>query len=106
MIKRSGINVSPAEVEEALQRADGVSLAGVTGVDNAAKGEIIAAFVIAEPGTQPDPQALRLHCRQLLSSYKVPDRIFIKTELPLTPTGKLMRRELRALATAAVHEEA
>ena len=106
MIKRSGINVSPAEVEEALQQADGVSLAGVTGVDDAVKGEIIAAFVIAEPGTQPDPQALRLHCRQLLSSYKVPDRIFIKTELPLTPTGKLMRRELRALATAAVHEEA
>lgn len=106
MIKRSGINVSPAEVEEALQQANGVSLAGVTGVDDAVKGEIIAAFVIAEPGSTPDPQALRLHCRQLLSSYKVPDRIFIKTELPLTPTGKLMRRELRALATAAVTEEA
>lgn len=105
MIKRSGINVSPAEVEEALQQADGVSIAGVTGVDDPVKGEIIVAFVIADPGHQPDPQALRQHCRGLLSSYKVPDRIFLKRELPLTPTGKLMRRELRAQATAEVAKD-
>jgi fatty-acyl-CoA synthase len=105
MIKRSGINVSPAEVEEALQQADGVSIAGVTGVDDAVKGEIIVAFVIPDPGHEPDPQALRQHCRGLLSSYKVPDRIFLKRELPLTPTGKLMRRELRAQATAEIAKD-
>lgn len=105
MIKRSGINVSPAEVEEALQQAEGVSIAGVTGVDDPVKGEIIVAFVIPDPGHEPDPQALRQHCRGLLSSYKVPDRIFLKRELPLTPTGKLMRRELRAQATAEIEKD-
>ena len=49
-----------------------------------------------------EKQALRQHRRGLLSGYKVPDRIFLKRELPLTPTGKLMRRALRAEATLAV----
>ncbi len=105
MIKRSGINVSPAEVEEALQQAEGVSIVGVTGVDDPVKGEIIVAFVVPEPGAQPEPQALRAHCRGLLSGYKVPDLIFLRPDLPLTPTGKLMRRDLRALATAEVEKE-
>ena len=88
-----------------MQQADGVSIAGVTGVDDPVNGEIIVAFVIADPGHTPDPLALRQHCRGLLSSYKVPDRIFLKRELPLTPTGKLMRRELRAQATAEVAKD-
>jgi fatty-acyl-CoA synthase len=105
MIKRSGINVSPAEVEEALQRSPAVDLAGVTGVEDAVKGEIIVAFIVARPGSDPTSESLRRHCRELLSGYKVPDRIFFRGDLPLTPTGKLMRRELRALATAAVAAE-
>jgi fatty-acyl-CoA synthase len=98
MIKRSGINVSPAEVEEVLQQHADVGLAGVTGVADEGKGEIIVAFVVAKPGTQVDTQALVAHCRERLSRYKVPDRIEVRAALPLTPTGKLMRRELKALA--------
>ena len=52
MIKRSGINVAPAEVEEVLQQHAGVGLAGVTGVDDPAGGEIIVAYVIARPGAR------------------------------------------------------
>lgn len=106
MIKRSGINVSPAEVEEALQQSAAVGLAGVAGVADADKGEIIVAFVVPRPGAQEDADALRGHCRSLLSSYKLPDRIFFRRELPLTPTGKLMRRELAALAADAVNGDA
>ena len=102
MIKRSGINVSPAEVEEALQQSSDIGLAGVAGVPDDDKGEIIVAFVVCRPGIQTDADALKLHCRTLLSSYKLPDRIYFREDLPLTPTGKLMRRELTVLAKAAV----
>lgn len=99
MIKRSGINVSPAEVEEVLQQHADVALAGVTGVPDAIKGEIICAYVIARPGRTIAPATLIAHCREKLSGYKVPDRLELTAALPLTPTGKLMRRELKAMAS-------
>jgi fatty-acyl-CoA synthase len=102
MIKRSGINVAPAEVEEVLQQHQDVGLAGVTGVDDPVRGEIIVAYVIARPGTTPTHNALLDHCRTRLSSYKVPDRLYFCATLPQTPTGKLLRRELRMMATAAL----
>ena len=93
MIKRSGINVSPAEVEDALQQHASVALAGVTGAPDKTRGERIVAFVIAKPDKTIDPRALREHCRTLLSSYKLPDSIIERTELwTLTATGKLMRK--------------
>lgn len=98
MIKRSGINVSPAEVEEALQQHPGVGLAGVTARTDADKGEAIVAFVVPRPGVALETADLVAHCRQRLSGYKVPDDVRLADALPLTPTGKLMRRELRALA--------
>ncbi len=58
MIKRSGINVSPSEVEEALQQSADVGLAGVAGAPDTDKGEIIVAFVIPRPGAPPDPLQL------------------------------------------------
>ncbi len=98
MIKRAGINVSPAEVEEILQQHEAVALAGVTGLEDAARGEVIVAFVSARPGASVDTDALLAHCREHLSRYKVPDRLIVTDALPLTVTGKLMRRELRAMA--------
>ena len=98
MIKRSGINVSPAEVEEVLQQHADVGLAGVTGLPDPAKGEIIVAFVVPRAGRRVDVETLVAHCREKLSRYKIPDRIEVRDALPLTPTGKLLRRELKALA--------
>ncbi|MEZ5857020.1 MAG: fatty acid--CoA ligase family protein [Hyphomicrobiaceae bacterium] len=100
MIKRSGINVSPAEVEEVLQQHPAVGLAGVTGRNDSDKGEAIVAYIVAVPGSKADAAALLEHCRAQLSGYKVPDVVRFAEALPLTPTGKLMRRELRALAEA------
>ena len=100
MIKRSGINVSPAEVEEALQQHPSVGIAGVTGLADPHMGEAIVAFVVAKPGVQVDATELVAHCRERLSGYKVPDVVRLTEALPLTPTGKLMRRELKALAEA------
>ena len=100
IIKRSGINVSPAEVEEILQQHPDVGLAGVVGLADADKGELIVAHVVAKPGTQPSADALIAHCKALASRYKVPDRVDIVAALPLTATGKVMRRELKAIVAA------
>ena len=101
MIKRSGINVSPSEVEEVLQQHQAVALAGVTGLADPTRGEIIVAYLTPKPGASIDTEALLAHCRVHLSRYKVPDQVRVCAALPLTPTGKLMRRELKVLAAAS-----
>ena len=101
MIKRSGINVSPAEVEETLQQHPNVALAGVTGLDDAGRGEIIVAYVVARPGHDIDPDEILAFCRERLSRYKIPDQLIVADSLPLTVTGKLMRRELKSMAAAS-----
>jgi fatty-acyl-CoA synthase len=100
MIKKSGINISPAEVEDVLMRHATVALAGVVGVPDATQGELLAAFVVAKPGTTPRPEELVTHCRALASRYKVPDFIEVRDALPVTVTGKLMRRELKLIAAS------
>lgn len=100
MIKRAGINVAPAEVEEILRQHEGVALAGAAGVPDAERGEMIVAFVVKAPGATVTSEELRAHCRALASSYKAPDRIEICSELPATPTGKVLRKELKAMAAA------
>ncbi len=102
MIKRSGINVSPSEVEEILQRYPSIGLAGVTGVADAARGEIIVAYVTAAgDDAKVEADAVVAFCKEHLSRYKVPDRVVVTETLPLTVTGKVMRRELKAMAEAA-----
>ncbi len=98
MIKRSGINVSPAEVEEVLQQHADVALAGVTGIADEDRGEIIVCYLVARPGRTITPEDVKEFCRERLSRYKVPDRLIVAENLPLTATGKLLRRELKALA--------
>src|SRR5215475_5286495 len=104
MIKRSGINVSPAEVEEILQQHPAIALAGVTGLVDAMRGEIIVAYVTPRSGASIETNEVLAHCRVHLSGYKVPDRIYVCETLPLTPTGKLQRRELKTMAAAAQQE--
>ena len=97
MIKRAGINVSPAEVEDVLMQHPGVAQAGVVGVASGT-GEAIIAFVLPKEGAPLTPEELTAHCRRVASSYKVPDRFEIVDALPMTVTGKLMRRELKTTA--------
>ena len=83
-----------------------VGLAGVTGLADVGKGEIIIAFIVPRAGRRIDADALLAHCRDKLSRYKVPDRIEVCEALPLTATGKLMRRDLKTKAAdllTAIH---
>ncbi len=98
MIKRAGINVSPAEVENVLLLHPAVESAGVVGVPDRERGERVVAYVVAKAGAKATEEELLAHCRAVASKYKVPDRIEVTTRLPLTPTGKLQRRELKKTA--------
>jgi fatty-acyl-CoA synthase len=100
MIKRSGINVSPAEVEDALLQHPAVSQVAVVGVPDREKGELIVAFVVPKPDAKLVAKDLVAHCRSIASAYKVPDRIEIREALPTTVTGKLLRRSLKDEAAA------
>jgi fatty-acyl-CoA synthase len=97
-IKKGGINISPAEVEDVLMRHPSVAQAGVVGVPDPQQGERLAAFVVTKPGTTTTPKELADHCRAIASRYKVPDFIEIRDSLPVTATGKLMRRDLKQMA--------
>ena len=100
IIKRAGINVSPAEIESLLLQHPAVAQAAVVGAAAAERGEAIVAFVVPLPGAEIDGDGLREHCRAHASSYKVPDRIEIRATLPVTETGKLFRRALKEEAQA------
>lgn len=100
MIKSSGINVSPTEVEAVLAGHDAIAAVAVTGVDHPVRGQDVVAFVRLRPGATLDPNELREWARQRAASYKVPSRIFIVEEFPVTGTGKLSRRDLVALEEA------
>lgn len=109
MIKTGGINVAPIEVEAVLLQHPEVVQAYVVGLDDAAKGEIVAAAVelCGEAAVRADHIAdILAFCRERLASYKVPARLVIRAAeaLPRTPTGKIhkptLARELAAEASA------
>jgi fatty-acyl-CoA synthase len=102
IIKRAGINVSPAEVESLLLQHPAVAQAAVVGAAAGERGEAIVAFVVPATGASVESGELRAHCRTLASSYKVPDHIEFCTELPATETGKLLRRALKERAQALI----
>lgn len=99
MIKTRAANVSRLEVEAALNALPAVKLAVVTGLDDEAFGQIVAAAVVPAAGTLPDAEPLRQALRDTLSSYKVPRHIVFVTEeeIPRTTTGKLKLHELAQL---------
>ena len=101
MIKKGGINISPAEVEDVLMRHPAVVQAAVVGLPDPLQGEKLAAFIVARTGHAVSREDIVAHCRAVASRYKTPDLIEFRAELPMTVTGKLMRRELRRLALEA-----
>jgi fatty-acyl-CoA synthase len=102
IIKRAGINVSPAEIETLLLTHPGVAQAAVVGAASGERGEAIVAFVVPKPSAEIGADDLRAHCRALASSYKVPDHVELCAALPVTETGKLFRRGLRDIAESLV----
>ena len=98
MIVSGGENVYPIEVEKILATHPEVGEATVLGVDDAQYGQRLAAFVVLSGDTTPE--ALKTYVRENLANYKVPRSISVLPELPRNSTGKIDRRELKALADA------
>lgn len=96
VIKTSGLQVWPREVEEVIAEHPAVAEVGVAGLPDPVKSEIVAAWIVPRPGETIDADAIRAHCRTKLAPYKVPSRIEIRESLPKTMVGKVLRRELVA----------
>jgi acyl-CoA synthetase (AMP-forming)/AMP-acid ligase II len=95
-IIRGGENIAPGEVEDALIRHPDVAAACVVGLPDTEWGERVEAAVVARQGSSPDPVALAAWLRERIGSLKTPERIRVVGTLPMTPTGKIIRRQVRA----------
>jgi long-chain acyl-CoA synthetase len=95
MIIRGGYNVYPREVEEVLMRHEAVSLAAVVGVPHEGLGEEVKAYVILTDGATLDPDELVTWAREEMAGYKYPRLVEVVEHLPMTATGKILKRELR-----------
>jgi long-chain acyl-CoA synthetase len=99
MILVSGFNVYPNEIEDVVGMHAGVFESAAVGVPDAKSGEAVMVFVVKK-----DPalsaEALIEHCREHMTSYKIPRHVRFKSELPKSNVGKILRRELRDVAVA------
>jgi long-chain acyl-CoA synthetase len=96
MIVSGGENIYPAEVENALLSHPDVADAAVIGVPDEKWGETVKALVVLAPGASLDPGAVIAHCRERLAHYKCPTSVEAIDALPRNPSGKILKRELRA----------
>lgn len=94
VIKPSGFQVWPREVEEQLSDHPKVFEVGVAGVHDPQRGETVKAWVVLQPGETATPEELREFCKENLAAYKIPTEIEFRDELPKTTVGKVLRREL------------
>ncbi|SHM61144.1 long-chain-fatty-acid--CoA ligase [Cryptosporangium aurantiacum] len=96
MIITGGENVFPAEVEAVLADHPDVAGVAVVGRPDPTWGEAVVAVVVPQPGSTPDPDGLVAFARERLAGYKLPKSVDYVDALPLGPTGKVLKRELRS----------
>ena len=95
MINAGGYKVWPREVEDVLYGHPAVREAAVVGVPDDYRGETVKAFVSLKPGANTTSEELVAYCKANMAAYKYPRIVELVDELPKTPTGKILRRELR-----------
>ncbi|GGA24445.1 AMP-binding protein [Neptunicoccus cionae] len=99
VITSAGYRVGPSEIESCLGGHKDVVFAGVIGVPDDIRGEVVKAFIVLREGVSPEgmEQALIERVKQKVSPHVAPRSVRFLTEMPMTATSKIMRRELRAL---------
>jgi long-chain acyl-CoA synthetase len=95
LIKPSGYQVWPREVEEVLVKHPAILEAGVAGIPDERRGETVKAWVVLHEGQTATVEEIREYCKQHLAPFKVPSEVEFRTELPKTLVGKILRRELQ-----------
>jgi long-chain acyl-CoA synthetase len=95
MIIRGGFNVYPREIEEVMLTHPAVSLVAVVGVPDERLGEEVKAYVVLKPGAQLAEADIIAWCREQMAAYKYPRSVEFRAALPMSVTGKILKRELR-----------
>jgi len=95
MIVSGGENVYSSEVEQALQKHPAVAMSAVVGAPDPRWGEKVVAIVVLKKGESVTAEELNRHCRSLIGGFKVPKEITFADSLPISPTGKILKRVLR-----------
>jgi fatty-acyl-CoA synthase len=99
MIISGGVNVYPAEVEAVIEGHPAVAEVAVVGVPDREWGERVRAFVAARPGQAVTEDELKAYCKERLAGPKVPRDFVFLEHLPRNPTGKVLKRDLRAMVS-------
>jgi acetyl-CoA synthetase len=103
VITSSGYRIGPGEIEDCLSRHPAVKLAAAVGIPDPVRTEIVKAFIVLNPGFEPTNELrddIQDHVRNRLSAHEYPRQIEFRDELPLTTTGKVIRRLLRDEASS------
>jgi long-chain acyl-CoA synthetase len=95
MIIRGGFNVYPREIEEVLMTHPAVSLTAVVGVPHDGYGEEVKAFIIPKAGATTSESEMIAWCKENMAAYKYPRLVEFRETLPMTATGKVLKRELQ-----------
>jgi long-chain acyl-CoA synthetase len=96
MIIRGGYNVYPREIEEVLYEHPAVAEAAVVAVPHAELGEEVGAAVALKAGAEASPDELQAFVKERVAAYKYPRHVWLVNELPKGPTGKILKREIKA----------
>jgi long-chain acyl-CoA synthetase len=96
LVKTSGFQVWPREIEEVISAHPAVLEVGVAGIPDPVKGEVAKAWVVLKAGASATEAELRAFCRERLAPYKVPGQVEFRADLPKTMVGKVLRRALVA----------
>ena len=94
----SGFNVYPNEIEDVVMAHPQVASCAAIGVPDERSGEAVKLFVVPRAGAGVTVDELKAYCKENFTGYKVPRHIVLKDALPMTPVGKILRRELRDIA--------
>jgi acetyl-CoA synthetase len=100
VITSSGYRIGPAEIEDCLLTHGAVATVGVVGKPDALRTEIVKAYVVLKPGAAVSAEELQAYVKERLATYSYPREITFLSELPMTVTGKVIRKELKRRATA------
>ena len=95
LIKPSGYQVWPRDVEEVISENPKVLEVGVAGIPDAYRGETVKAWVVLKEGETATVDEIRAWCKERLAAFKVPTHVEFRDELPKTTVGKILRRELQ-----------
>jgi acetyl-CoA synthetase len=100
VITSAGYRIGPGEIEDCILKHPAVALVAVVGIPDPVRTEAVKAWVVLKPGHAGTPELaadIQSHVRVQLSAHEYPRHVAFTASLPMTATGKILRRELRAL---------